>query len=226
MDKPSHRAFKTAVYGEVARVAKALASPVRLELLDLLRQAPRSVEALAIEAGISTANASQHLKVLRAARMVRSSKDGTFVLCRLSDDETDALAHHLYQYAFTHLPEVPALFSQQMQPKPSDLPLPIIVEQVRRAQLTLLDVRSRDEYMAGHIAGAWNVPLAELEEWTCRLRLSPPLLTICRGPLCELAHLAAKRLQHHGIPAGWLPQGPADWRAQGIRVEVGPWKPI
>jgi DNA-binding transcriptional ArsR family regulator len=167
-----HRRFKDSIYEQFARLGKAVAAPKRLELLDLLCQGPRTVEALAEQAALSVANASQHLRALRAARLVDTEKKGLYVEYRLADDEVCRFFVALRGLAEARLAEVEQItrdyFQQRgaMEPVESDE----LLRRVRAGEVTVLDVRPSIEYRAGHIAGALSIPVGELE---ARLRDLP-----------------------------------------------------
>ncbi|MEK6609324.1 MAG: metalloregulator ArsR/SmtB family transcription factor, partial [Gemmatimonadota bacterium] len=158
---PSRR-FKDVVYEQLSRVGKALASPRRLELLDLLAQGPRTVEGLARESGQTVANASQHLKVLREARLVDSEKSGLYVTYRLADQEVAALCRALRGVAESRLAEIERVTKDFLRDRGLLEPVDAgaLRDRVRRGEVTVLDVRPAEEYRAGHIPGAISLPLA------------------------------------------------------------------
>jgi len=216
------RQFKDATYEQLGRVGKALASPRRLELLDLLCQGPRTVEALAGEAEQSLANASQHLQVLRAARLVEAEKHGLFVTYRLADEKVCVFYRELRTLAESRLHEIQAVTRQfleergEMEPVDKDA----LVSLVRSGEVTLLDVRPSEEFEAGHIPGAVSVPLAELEARLAELPHDRDVVAYCRGPYCVLAVQAVEALRARGFRAIRMEEGIPDWRARGLPVEV------
>lgn len=222
MDAP-HRRFKDTIYEQFARVGKAVAAPKRLELLDLLCQAPRTVEALAGEAAISTANASQHLQILRSARLVEAEKKGLHVEYRLADEKVCRFFQALRGLAESRLAEVEqvtrAYFGQRgaMETLEADE----LLRRVRKGEVTLLDVRPPEEFRAGHIPGALSIPLPELKRRLADLPKSRHIVAYCRGPYCVLAVEAVELLRKKGFRAHRIEQGVADWRARGWRVETG-----
>lgn len=222
MATPSRR-YKDAIYQQFARIGKAIASPRRLELLDLLCQGPRTVEALAHLAGQSLANTSQHLQVLRAARLVESEKDGLYVTYRLAGDEVCDFFRTLRELAELRLAEVERVtrefLEQRDQMEPVDRAA--LVERARSGEVTVLDVRPREEYRAGHIPGALSVPLAELKSRLTELPRDRDIVAYCRGPYCVLAIEAVETLRAHGFGAVRLEDGVAEWRARGFEVTVG-----
>ncbi len=217
-----NRRFKDSIYEQFSRLGKAISAPKRLELLDLLCQGRRTVESLAGEAGISVANASQHLQVLRAARLVESEKKGLYVEYRLADDEVCKFFLALRGLAESRLAEVEqvtrAYFEQRdaMEALEGDE----LLRRVKSGEVTVLDVRPVEEYRAGHIPGALSVPVAELK---ARLKELPPgreVVAYCRGPYCVMAVEAVELLRKKGFKAWRMEQGVVDWRARGWRVEV------
>jgi rhodanese-related sulfurtransferase/DNA-binding transcriptional ArsR family regulator len=216
------RRFKDAIYGQFARVAKALASPHRIELLDLLSQGPRTVEVLARLADLSLANASQHLQVLRGANLVEASKSGLFLTCRLAPGVGDLLLS-LRRVAEARLAEVETISRQFLAE--SSLLEPVDEEalrtRVRRGEVTVLDVRPPEEFAAGHIPGALSVPLPELARRLSSLPRRREVVAYCRGPYCVLAVEAVRLLRARGFRAVRLGDGVLDWAARGLRVESG-----
>jgi rhodanese-related sulfurtransferase/DNA-binding transcriptional ArsR family regulator len=214
------RRFKDAIYGQFARVAKALASPRRIELLDLLAQGPRTVEVLARLASLSLANASQHLQVLRGANLVEARKAGLFVTCRLAPGVAD-LVLSLRRVAEARLSEVEAITRQFLAERSLLEPVDVgaLRRRVRNGEVTLLDVRPPEEFAAAHIPGALSVPLPELARKLASLPRRREVVAYCRGPYCVLAVEAVKVLRARGFKAARLADGVLDWAARGLRVE-------
>ena len=206
---------------ETSRLGKAISAPKRLELLDLLCQGPRTVEALAEQASISVANASQHLQVLRAARLVETEKKGLYVEYRLAGDEVCNFFFALRGLAESRLAEVEqvanAYFEERggMEAVESDE----VLRRVRSGEVTVLDVRPPEEYRAGHIPGAISIPGAELKARLKELPKRREVVAYCRGPYCVMAVEAVKLLRKKGFKAHRMEQGVVDWRARGWRVE-------
>ncbi len=221
--KITGRSFKDTIYEQFARIGKALASPRRLELVDLLCQGPRTVESLAHETAQSVANTSQHLQVLRAARLVTAEKAGLFVTYGLAGEDVSEYFRTLRRVAESHLADVTQVTRQFLHERGLMEPVDrkALVERVRRGDVTVLDVRPRSEYVAGHIPGAVSVPLAELKQRLAELPRNREIVAYCRGPFCVLAVEAVKRLRTRGFKAVRLEDGVPDWRAQGFRVAVG-----
>lgn len=223
MAKNPSRRFKDVVYEQLSRVGKALASPRRLELLDLLAQGPRTVEGLARESGQTIANASQHLKVLREARLVDAEKSGLYVTYRLADQEVAALCRALRGVAESRLAEIERVTKDFLRDRGLLEPVDAdaLRDRVRRGEVTVLDVRPAEEYRAGHIPGAISLPLAVLERRLATLPRDRELVAYCRGPYCVLAVEAVQRLRREGFRAVRLEDGVPEWRARGLAVAVG-----
>ena len=215
--------MRKAVYEQLSRIGKAVASPPRLELLDLLCQGPRTVEALAREAGLTLANASQHLRILHAARLVDSRKEGLFVTYRLADQQVCEFYRALRTLAESRLAEIDAIIREFNHGRESMEPVEkqALLERVRRAEVIVLDVRPPEEYRAGHIPGAVSVPLKELRSQLSKLPRHREIVAYCRGPYCVLAVEAVKVLRANGFRAVRLEQGVPEWRAEGFPVAVG-----
>ncbi len=220
-----HRRFKDAIYEQFARLGKALSAPKRLELLDLLCQAPRTVEALAAQAAVSVANASQHLQVLRAARLVEATKQGLHVEYRVADEQVGRFYFALRGLAEARLAEVDqvahAYFDQRGATGAVEgVGGAELLRRVRRGEVTVLDVRPPEEYRAGHIPGALSIPVAELKARLKELPRGREIVAYCRGPYCVMAVEAVALLRKQGLTAHRLAQGVLDWRARGWRVEA------
>jgi rhodanese-related sulfurtransferase/DNA-binding transcriptional ArsR family regulator len=217
------RRFKDTVYALQAQTGKAVASPRRLELLDLLAQGPRTVEALARESSQTIANTSQHLQILRAARLVEAEKRGLYVTYRLAGDEVTRFCLALRQLAQSRTEELEraaqGFLEERGQVEPIDQAA--LLARIRHGEVTLLDVRPEEEYHAGHIPGALSVPLAELERRLSDLPRRREVVAYCRGPYCVLAIEAVARLRARGYRAVRLESGVPDWRARGYPVETG-----
>jgi len=216
----SPRAYKNAVYEQLARIGKAVASPRRLELLDLLAQGPRTVEALAREADLGMANTSQHLRALREAELVTAGKSGLFVTYRLASGEVADFFRAIRQLAESRLAEIERLTRDFLEARDAFEPVDrrALLDRVRRGEVTVLDVRPSEEYAAGHIPGALSVPLAELEQRLAELPRDRDVVAYCRGPYCVLAVEAVRLLRARGFRAVRLEDGVPDWRARGFDV--------
>jgi len=216
-----HRRFKDSMYEQLARVGKALSAPKRLELLDLLCQGPRTVEALAEQASITVANASQHLQVLRAARLLEAEKRGLYVHYRVADDGVARFSVALRGLAESRLAEVEQLarvyFGELGAPEAVDADE--LLRRVRSGTVTVLDVRPIEEYRAGHVPGAIAIPVAELKARLSELPKGRDIVAYCRGPYCMMAIEAVELLRKKGFNAQHMKHGVADFRARGWHVE-------
>src|SRR5919197_1766379 len=206
------RRAKTALFEAIAVMGKAFASPVRLELLDLLAQAPRSVEELAHASDQSTANASQHLQALHAAGLVTREREGTRVRYALAGDETLRLWLALREASAARLAEVERAAREYLGGEVEAIDRDELVARMARGDVVLVDVRPAEEYAAGHIAGARSVPLEELERRLAELPSDREVVAYCRGPFCAYAHDAVRRLHAAGRPARRLDEGWPEWR--------------
>ena len=215
--------LKAAIYEQIARLGQATASPSRLELLDLLSQGPRTVEALAQQTGQSVATTSHHLQVLRRARLVDGEKAGLYVTYRLADPQVGDFLLELRQLAESRLAEVQQVTRQYLEQRGALEPVDNeeLVRRVRAGEVTVIDVRPREEYVAGHIPGAISVPLADLPKRLRDLRKRRDIVAYCRGPYCVMSLDAVDLLRRKGFRAQPLKHGVVEWRAQGWRVDTG-----
>jgi rhodanese-related sulfurtransferase len=215
------RAAKTALFDEFARAAKALASGRRIELLDVLANGERTVEALAGEVGLTVANTSQHLQILRQAGLVNSRREGTSVHYRLASPEVFELWRTLRTLAASRLAEVERLAAAYLGDR--DELEPVTREELaRRLQdgdnLVVLDVRPAAEYAAGHLPGAVSIPVGELHRRLAELPGDRDIVAYCRGPYCAFAHEAVGLLREEGFAARRLEDGLPEWQAAGLAV--------
>lgn len=217
----SGRRFKDAIYDQFSRLGKAMAAPKRIELLDVLCQGPRTVEALAGQVAMSVANASQHLQILRAARLVEAEKKGLYVEYRLADDRVCRFLQSVRELAESRLVEVAQVTRQFLEERGAmeAVDREELLRRVRRGEVTLLDVRPPEEYCAGHIPGARSVPLSELKTHIRRLPRNRDIVAYCRGPYCVMAIEAVALLRKHGFRAHRMEEGVVEWRALGGRIE-------
>ncbi|MFH2006662.1 MAG: metalloregulator ArsR/SmtB family transcription factor [bacterium] len=215
-----HRDFKNAIYEQLARVGKSVSSPRRLELLDLLCQGPKTVETLARESGLSTANTSQHLQVLRGARLVETQKKGLHVTYRLAGEDVCEFYRTLRLLAESHLSAIDRTAREYLEQRDQleEIDGPEVLERLRREEITVIDVRPGDEYRTGHLPGARSVPLDELEARLAELPPDRAVVAYCRGPYCVLAVKAVELLRERGFDAIRMADGVADLRAQGLDV--------
>ena len=221
--KSNTRNFKDAIYGQLARIGKSLASGPRLEILDLLGQSPRGVEALAQQIGQSIANTSHHLQVLRAARMVDARKNGVHVTYRLAGQEVSTFYRSLRKLAESRLLEIDQVSKDFFRARGTmeAIDRESLEARMRDGAVTVLDVRPVEEYRAGHMPGAVSAPLADLEHRLAELPLHNEIVAYCRGPYCVMALDAVALLRAKGFNATPMKEGVADWRARGLSVEDG-----
>ena len=221
----SRREAKTALYEQFARVGKGLASPKRLELLDLLSQGERSVEALASTAGLGLSTASMHLQALKDGGLVVSRREGTFIHYRLAGDDVGVLFAMLREVATEHLAEVDRAAAQYLGEDPhapaDAVERTELLRRVRAGEVVVLDVRPTVEYAAGHIPGAISVPLEDLERRLATLPKDVEVVAYCRGAYCVLAYDAVRALNATGRRARRLHEGMLEWRLAGLPVESG-----
>ena len=215
--------LKTAIYEQIARIGHATASPNRLELLDLLSQGPRTVEALAHQTGQTVATTSHHLQVLRRARLVEAQKAGLYVTYRLADPQVGTFFLQLRGLAESRLAEVQQVTRQYLEERGAMEALgnDELVRRVRAGRVTLIDVRPREEYLAGHLPGAISMPLGALKKQFRELPVARDIVAYCRGPYCVMALDAVDLLRRNGLRAHRLELGVPEWRAHGWRVETG-----
>ncbi|EHK55782.1 ArsR/SmtB family transcription factor [Allomesorhizobium alhagi] len=213
---------KQALYEQFATVAKALGNPQRLELIEHLGQGPRSVDLLAMKLGLPIANVSQHLQSMRRAGLVSAERDGKFVNYRLADESVLAAFASIRTVAERHLAEVDRIVRGYFDARDDMEPVARedLVQRMRDGLVTVLDVRPPDEFARGHVPGAINVPLGDLES---RLQEIDPALEVvayCRGPWCVMSFEAVAALRARGISARRLEDGLPEWKAAGMPVEI------
>jgi len=215
------RDMKDGIYEQFARLGKAVAAPKRIELLELLCQGPRTVEALAGQAALSIANASQHLQVLRRARLVDAQKKGLFVEYRLADEGVLKFVHAMRALAEARLAEVAEITNAYLKARGAleRVSGDELMKRVRNGEVTVLDVRPEEEYRAGHIPGARSVPVSELGKRLAELPRNREIVAYCRGPQCVMAIEAVELLRKKGFRAHRMEEGVMDWRARGWRIE-------
>lgn len=219
MQLPDHAA-KQRIYEQFARVSKALAAPARLELLDLLLQGERSVDALAAATELSVANASQHLQVLAAARLIEPRRRAQRVYYRVADASVTALWFALRHTAEARLSELDEVARAYLTGRDDLEPIgrDELARRLRDGSVTLIDVRPAEEYAQGHIAGAVSVPLEQLEAFAQRAPRRRAVVAYCRGPYCVYALQAVAALRGQGLRATRCEDGVAEWRAAGLPV--------
>lgn len=218
--KNPNRAFKDAIYEQFARIGKAVSSPKRLELLDLLCQGEKTVETLTRETGLNLANTSQHLQVLRAARLVETEKEGLYVKYRLADQMVCAFFRSMRVLAENRLAEVELINRRFLEGKEGMEPVDRndLLNRVRDGAVTVLDVRPVEEFDAGHVAGAISLPLEALKRRLSDLPLDQEIVAYCRGPYCVLSVQAVEILRAKGFKAVRIEEGIQDFRAMGFTI--------
>lgn len=212
---------KRDIFGNLARIGTALSSPLRIELLELLAQAERPVEQLASLSGATLANVSQHLQKLRHAGLVTGRKEGLYVYYRLAGDEVVGLLSSLGRVGETYLAEVERIVRLYLSEKDALEPVPAkeLLERTRKGLVTVLDVRPAEEFAAGHLPGAVNIPVRELEKRLSELPKRKEVIAYCRGPYCLMAYDAVALLRRKGLKARRLEAGMPEWRYAGLPVE-------
>jgi rhodanese-related sulfurtransferase/DNA-binding HxlR family transcriptional regulator len=215
--------FKHDLFAQFARVGRAIGNGNRLILLEYIAQGERSVDELAKVSGLTIANTSQHLQQLRQAGLVSCRKEGLKVYYTISSDDVIGLLDALRGVAERHVAEVQRLVDTYLTIKDELEPLPRkeLLERVRDGLVTVLDVRPPEEYAAGHVSGAINVPLAELEKHLKELNPEQEIVAYCRGPHCVLAFDAVARLREQGLKARRLEDGYPEWKTAGLPVKTG-----
>jgi rhodanese-related sulfurtransferase len=209
---------KSSLYEHVARIGKALSSPKRLELIELLAQGEKTVDALAAEAGIDIRLASAHLKVLKAARLVEAQRDGRFIAYRLSGDDVSALWVNLRTVAEEHLVELKVAMDRIFA-APEKLDAETrrsLMEKARRGEVVVIDVRPSAEYDTGHLPFARSLPLTELKQRLKELPADRDIVAYCRGPFCMMSAEAVALLREHGFRAQKIADGTPEWLAAGL----------
>lgn len=215
------RQFKDRLYGQYARIGKALGNPARLEVLELLAQSERTVDSLAAELGLSAANTSQHLQVLRGTGLVETRRDGLFVHYRLADETIVALSGALRTVAERRLAGLERLIRDEFKGRvgAEAVGLDELLNRARRDDVVILDTRPAREYRAGHIPGALSVPVDELKARLRKLPRNKEYVAYCRGPYCVYADRAVELLTASGRRARRLKEGFPEWKAAGLPVE-------
>jgi rhodanese-related sulfurtransferase/DNA-binding transcriptional ArsR family regulator len=218
------RSIKSLLYDHVARIGKALSSPKRLELLELLAQGEKAVEVLAAQAAIDMRLTSAHLKALREARLVETRREGKYVYYRLSGADVANLWVSLRETAEEHLVELRVAL-EQMTSQPETLSSESresLLAKAQRGEVVVIDVRPASEFAAGHLPYARSLPLAELERRLAELPADRAVVAYCRGPFCLMSDEAVKLLRTRGYTAHKISDGVSEWAAGGLPIEVLP----
>jgi rhodanese-related sulfurtransferase/DNA-binding transcriptional ArsR family regulator len=220
---PSSENPKSALFSQFAAVAKAVAHPHRLALLEQLAQGERSVEILAERVGVSIANSSQHLQHMRRAGLVTARREGKFVFYNLSDDAVLDLLASVRRIAERNLADVERVVRGYFDRRDSLEPVSRIelINRLKAGLVTVLDVRPEDEFALGHVPGALNIPLSQLEKRLEEFDSGREIVAYCRGPYCVLSYEAVAMLRTHGFKARRLEDGLPEWRAAGLPLEAG-----
>ncbi|OGG94686.1 MAG: ArsR family transcriptional regulator [Candidatus Lambdaproteobacteria bacterium RIFOXYD2_FULL_50_16] len=213
--------FKHLLYSQFAKIAKAMSSPHRLEVLEYLSQREHSVESLAKVSGLTYANCSQHLQQLKAVGLVLNRKEGQHVYYSIANDMVHECLESLAKIARNNLAEVDRLIEQHLTAKDSleAISSEDLIERLKEDSVTLIDVRPADEFQAGHIAGAINVTLSELEDFIAEYQAHKEVIAYCRGPYCILSYEAVKRMRAKGIETYRLAEGYPEWHLAGHPVD-------
>ncbi len=214
---------RSALHEQFARIGKAVASPRRIELLELLCQGERSVDALARSTGMAVTNVSQHLQALKAARLVATRREGTRIYYRAADDHVCRFTSELGAVARARLVEVERIAREYFEGRDTLEPITRerLLERLSRRDVVVIDVRPEEEYRSGHIAGAISVPLGDLGRRLRRLPKNKLIVAYCRGPYCVLAPQALALLRARGFRARRLEDGLPEWRAAGLPLASG-----
>jgi rhodanese-related sulfurtransferase len=214
---------KQRIYEQFARIGKAVASPSRLELLDLLGQGERSVDALARACELSVANVSQHLQALYAARLVESRRDGQRIFYRLADPSVAALWQALRTTAEKQLAELDSVAREYLTGRDEFEPIDRaeLVRRLKAGSVTLIDVRPPEEYEQAHLPGAVCVPLDAVKEFARKAPKRKQVVAYCRGPYCVFALKAVAELKKRGVSATRFEDGVLEWSAAGLPLETG-----
>jgi rhodanese-related sulfurtransferase/DNA-binding HxlR family transcriptional regulator len=212
--------MKVALYEQLSRVAQALGSAGRLQILEYIAQGERSVDTLAAMTGLSVANTSKHLQALRQAGLVSARKEGVRVYYSVAGDDVITLVSALRAVAEHRVAEVERLVSQWLAHRDEMAPVAAadLLKRVKQKLVTVLDVRPAEEYAAGHIPGAINVPVEKLEGFVSRLPKRKEVVAYCRGPYCLMSFEAVEKLRKRGFRARRLENGLPEWRAAGLPV--------
>lgn len=213
--------FRQELFTQFARIGKAMSNGNRLELLEYIAQGERSVEDLAKVSGLSVANTSQHLQQLRQAGLINSSKRGLKVFYQISGNDVIDLFHSIRDVAERHLSDVKQLVNTYLTVKDELEPVPAneLLDRARDGLVTVLDVRPSEEYQSGHVPGAINIPLSDLEEHLNSFDKAHDIVAYCRGPHCVLAFDAVEKLRNKGFTAYRLEDGFPEWKSAGLPVE-------
>lgn len=216
------REFKTRVYTELATIAKAMANPHRLEIIELLAQGDYSVEQISLQTDLSIANASQHLQVLKAAQLVDVTRNGNFIYYKLANNNVFKAWKTLRELGVERIAAIEKLVKNFRQSKSTadSLTVDQLRNKLQNGKVTILDVRPEKEFNAGHIASAISIPIDQLQERLKELPKRNEIIAYCRGPFCVYADEAVLLLSKAGYKAIRFEEGFPDWKVMGLPVEV------
>jgi rhodanese-related sulfurtransferase/DNA-binding MarR family transcriptional regulator len=221
MNTSTHRELKDRLFEQFARIGKGLASPKRLEIVDILAQGERTVEEVARETAVPIANASQHLQVLKGAGMVESRREGLYAYYRLAGEDVFRTWQAVRALGEAHLAEIDRVVETYLKDREAleAVGATDLMQRLSDDSVVVLDVRPEEEYRAGHIPGALSVPVDALEAALQTLPKDKEIVAYCRGPYCVFSDEAARFLNARGYRARRLVEGFPDWRAAGLPVE-------
>lgn len=213
--------FRSAVFEQFARIGKAVSSPIRLELLDILTQGPHTVEVLANALDQSVANTSQHLQVLRSANLVTAHKEGLYVTYSLADDAVSDFFRSLRRLAESHLAEVRTVTADFLGDRGmlEEVDRETLLARMQSGEVVVIDLRTVGEFETAHIPGALSIPARQLQQRLAELPADSEIVAYCRGPYCIIGIEAVELLRQHGFTAHRLPLDLAEWKALGLEVE-------
>jgi rhodanese-related sulfurtransferase/predicted transcriptional regulator len=216
------RDYQDAIYEQLGRIGKAVSSPRRIELLELLAQGPRTVEVLAEESNLSIANTSQHLRALRSARLVDSTRKGTFASYYLAGDEVRLFLDSLKTLAEKRLSELQQIYQNYMETHGGLEPVngKELYSRITAGEVTVVDVRPAEEYRAGHIPGAISMPVDNIKNSLTQLPEKQDVVVYCRDHYCVFAAHAVESLRRKGINALCMEDGFLEWKAQGLPLQA------
>lgn len=217
-----NRKVKDRIYEQFSRIGKAISSPHRLEIIDILAQGEKAVEGVAKALSIPIANASHHLQAMRAAGLVEARKEGTFVYYHLADPDVFELIRTIRTLAERNFAEMARILRTYFHSRDELEPIGRneLLDRARAEEVVVLDVRPPEEYRAGHIPGAVSLPVDQLERRLTEIPPNKEIVAYCRGPYCVMAFQAVQKLREHGRLARRLVDGFPEWRAEGLPVEM------